>query len=784
MTAPTRPDSGAVDLADIESGVADSLADDVALATALDVVDDDAGDDDAGDDDDEDDGPPSTRAAVAVGCSVAGAAVMVGGIFLGVAPRFYAVVGGLLGVGLAVLTVRIKSSARANVAVPAGLFAVGLIVLLPSGPENVLELRTLIREAAAAGDALRPPVPFLPGWQVIIGWLMGVVGFLSGWLALSVRRPALGLLLPLPVAAFAGISVPDDAQVPSGIAVMILFALALGVLSSAQVSEAGERRPDIGFEVRRALRALPLLALVTVILAALSTTDFLFPDPIIDPAQEPQKPRSVPLSEVEDRVLFEVESTLRGPWRVGSLDVYDGRDWRLPPFDDNQLEPVRRDGVVDDDLRQQVQATFIIAGLTGAVLPGLPNTVGILASGPLLAYDQRNGNIRLVAGQVTAGLRYQVVAAGLPSLAELRALDTSLPKSVKPFTEIGEPPPAAADLIDEARRRFDNQWDRFDFLRTWVLDNVTATGPGAPVSITPQRVQDMVAGSKEATPFEIVAAQAMFARWIGVPSRIGYGFDGGEEVGGRLQVRPRNGASFVEVFFPGFKWLPVIGTPKKAKPTQSASGAEQRTDPNILPSDDIAVRLVFPIVTDAPSIFSKQIQRVLLVGVPLLLLLGMLYVLYPVVRKAIVRSRRRARARRAGPRARVALAYAEWRDLATDFGCFYPTDLPLAFLARFITDDEHRELAWLATRALWGDLREGIESDAAEVADELSRALRRRLALAQPATLRAVAAVSRLSLRNPFPWEVGATWHGLEDYDADVDSDIDDSRRADVVPVG
>ncbi len=135
----------------------------------------------------------------------------------------------------------------------------------------------------------------------------------------------------------------------------------------------------------------------------------------------------------------------------------------------------------------------------------------------------------------------------------------------------------------------------------------------------------------------------------------------------------------------------------------------------------------------------------------MLLTIFLIWVLSPAVIKSYRRGgRRRADARGSGPRARVALAYAEWRDLATDFGARYPSDTPLQFLKRFPPDPEHRELAWLTTRALWGDLRNECTSELASVAEELSRALRKRMSLAQPGTLRAVAAVSRLSLNDPF----------------------------------
>ena len=693
--------------------------------------------------------PPLLRLALAVAFPTIAAAVMVGGVFTGVGARFYAGVAGLLGVALAAAASRLRRAVVLYLIVLAGLFFVGVLMAVPSGLGNVTSLASLTSAAAHAGDVLRPPVPLTPGWQAIIGWLMGIVGFTAAWLAIVARRAPLGLLVPLPLAGIAGISVPKTAQVASGIVVLVLFAIGLGILSSATAAGAeAEEKPPPGYELRRALRALPLLIVITVALALLAKAHVLFPRPYIDPTQQPQRPRSVPLSAVEDRVLFEVESVASGPWRLGSLDVYKDNAWRLPPFGQNKLKDVPRSGVVDPDLAPGVKATFNIAGLGGAVLPGLPNTVGVVAEGPKLSYDGRNGNIRLVQGQVQAGLKYSVVAATLPSIDDLKGDSTPLPSSLKKFTDIPPPPPAVTDLIDKAPKT--SKWEEFDYLRTYVLSNVTAVGVGAPKDVPPEKVQDMLAGSKEGSPFEIVAAQAMLARWAGIPSRIGYGFDGGDPVGGKLQVRPRNGASFVEVYFPNFKWLPVIGTPKKAKPTVGNKPSQQQFNPDVLPSDDLEVQLFVPVLTKPPSTFTKQLRVILLIGVPALLLLLLGYAIWPALRKTVVRSRRRTAAQASGPRSRVALAYSEWRDAATDFGYRYVTDTPFMFLNRFPEDAEHTELAWLVTRALWGDLQDNVTTDVAIAAEELSRSLRRRLAQAHPATVRAVAAISRLSLRDPF----------------------------------
>jgi transglutaminase-like putative cysteine protease len=701
---------------------------------------------------------PVARLALAMAFPILATAVMVGGVFDGVAvPRIMAAIAGLLGIGLAAAARRIRRPFTANLAILVGLFAIGLVLIAFSGLGNVAGVARLTRQAAASGDVLRPPVNFAPGWYAIVGWLMGILGFAALWVAAVLRKPSIALLVPLPVAAFAGISVPEDAQKPSGVIVLVLFALGLGLLSSARQFEGGAR-PPLAYEVRKLLKSLPLIAIITGALILLAQTSVLFPEPKINPAEEPQKPKTVPLDEVEDRVLFQVlnpdggELTISGPWRMGTLDVYDGTDWRLPAFNDASLVEVDAKGIVDERQFENrgIKAEFKVLGLGGAALPGLPNLAAVVAKGPQLAYDTRTGTLRVSSGQAPAGLRYTVAAAGLPKIDELRAIKADPPKALQKFVEIPDAPPAVQKLLSEAESRYDNRWDRFDYVRTYVLDNVTATGPGTPVSITPARAQEILGDSLEASPYEIVALQAMLGRWVGVPSRIAYGFDGGQLNGDTLEIRPRNGASFPEVYFEGKGWLPVIGTPKKAKPTVGSDPGQQQLNPDVLPSNEVAVKIFLPSLVPPPSTIGDQVKVGAAVVLVLALLLGALWTAIPVVRKAILRSRRRSAARAAGPRARIALAYAEWRDLATDFGYAYSNDTPLMFLDRFVDDAEHAELAWLTTRALWGDLRTGATNDLAAAAEELSRALRRRLASSQPGTMRFVATVSRLSLRNPY----------------------------------
>jgi hypothetical protein len=691
---------------------------------------------------------PSLRPVVALAFPTVGAALMVGGIFSGLGGRVTAVVSGLLGIALAAALSRVRRALTVNVGLLLGVLGIGLLMLVPHGLGAVTAAGSLASKAAAEASVLRPPAPLDPGWQAIIGWIMAVVGVVLTWTATVLRRPTLGFLLSLPVSVAAGISVDKDAQVASGIVLVILFGIGIGILSGADADNPGEG-VRVAYEVRRMLRAVPLIALCTVVLIALSQTDFLFPKPAYDPSQQPPKPKAVPLSEVPDRVLFSVKSTVQGPWRVGTLDVYDGEDWRLPPYDRDRLDEVPDSGVLSTELTPGQKAEFTMAGLTGAVLPGLPNMVAVVAdAGPELVFDPRNGHLRVDQGQIEAGFVYSVTAAALPTIETLRKLDYAVPAALESFVDMPLPPAAVVELIGRAPKT--SKWDEFDFVRSWLLENVTVAGTGTPTRITPDKVADMVAGSRESSPFELVAAQAMAARWIGLPARIGYGFDGGEEVDGRLEVRPRHGASFVEVYFPTFGWLPVIGTPAKAKPTVAGDPTTQQTNSAVAPSDDISVQLYIPQLTDPPSVFFEALRRFVAMVAAVLAVLGLLWLVLPVALKARRRSVRRRMARAGGPTSRIALAYAEWREAALDYGFRHDTDTPLMFLTRFAPDAEHRELAWLVTRCLWGDLAGQATDEHAAVAEELARALRRRIASAQPVTVRLIAAVSRISLRSPF----------------------------------
>lgn len=691
---------------------------------------------------------PVLRLSIVIGFPVLAAAVMVGGVFIGFSTRPWAAFAGFFGIAVAVFARKLRNPLWVNLSIIGGVLTAGIILAVPAGSiQNVVDLATFVKKAVASGAAAHPPVLFDLGWRAIVGWLMAGLGFASGWLAIEMARPSLGILASLPIVIIGAISVPDSAKIATGLITFALFTIGLGLLSSVDLSGEGEQR-SLGYELRRLARALPVIVGITggLALVALNTT-FLFPDSIINPAQNAQRPKYIPIKDVPDRVLFVAESSVSGPWRMGGLDVYEDNAWRLAPFEENQLAPVPRDGIVDRELAPGLKATFEIRDLGGAILPGLPDLVGIVAQGPLLAYDGRNANIRLAEGTIESGLIYTVTAAKIPTIEELQKVNADPPREIRQFLEMPEgPPPAVRDLLDKAPKT--STWDKLDYIRTTFLDTVVASGQGRPKDVPVSRVQEMLAGNHKGTPFEIVAAQAMLARWAGVPARIGYGFDGGDKTPQGLEIRPKHGASFLEVYMPGYKWLPIIGKPRQA--TSTLGNEQTQQDRDLLASDDISVKIFYPIPVSSKRFLFEQIRYAVLVSFPFVLLALLIYFSIPLIRKTYRRSRIRTFISTQGPHARIGLVYAEFRDYATDLGYRHHSDTPLMFLDRTVPDEEHAELAWLVTRALWGDMRDRVTEDDVLAAEELARALRRRMSQAHSATLRAIAAMSRLSLKHPY----------------------------------
>lgn len=694
--------------------------------------------------------------ALAAGASTLGAAWLAAHLFHSVtAPFLCAALGVVIGAGLVWVSTRFERGSLMQYAVlPAAALAGA--VLTATAPGGGGSLPSLVDRTIRTGGLRNPPVPFDPGWRFLAVVLFALLAAAAASAALTFVRPKLAVGLPALVTLAVALLQPKDgglgATIGAVVFVVVGLALAFGADLASQVSTGA------GFEVRRLLRGAVLLAVAVAILVGIAQSSFLFPatkqNSVIPPRKPPVSPALPP-----HEVLFSVQSTAPGPWRLGVLDSYGDDAFLLPSVDASRVAPLTTSGVVAPAPRpagkpapDTYSATITIGDLLGQTLPGPPQLEAVHGVVAKAGYDPETQLVSLTDDSVRSGQTYTTSAPALPTGIQLSHDHTPYSAADKIYTELPAPPLSVVGLLAKAPTK--DPFDRLQYLRSKLLDSVVAAGSGSPVDVLPADVAAMLAGGK-ATPYQIVAAQVMLARWAGIPARIGYGFYGGTKSHGVTTFTPIDGSAWLEAEFPGYGWVPIIGTPRKAEPSISKQPKQKA---KITPTDQLALSLYIPVRQLTVQLVYEQVRyyawRVLAIGGPAILLL----VCYPALFKVVRRSRRRRWAARYGGSGRAIAAYAELRDRCLDLNIGDPRLTPLEFVTAIAPDAEHEELAWLVTRVIWGDLRRDLQDDDLSAVEEMSRSVGRRVAQQQPGTNRFVAAITRTSLRDPWTDEIPNFW--------------------------
>ena len=703
-------------------------------------------------------GPPPTGEVLTI-CAAAflaaaGAGWMAAGVFEGFAPRLVAVAAALLGAGLVALSYRVRRPALLQYfTLPVAIVA-GALLVIPDAQGGSANLPSLIADALLGGGIAEPPVAFDPGWRFVLASTLVLLSTSAASLAIGFNRPNVAVFLPVPVLFSAALVQPPQAEILSTVVGFVLLIAALAVAYGVELSRSGVRSGR--FELRRLGRGVAVLAVLAVGLVVLANVaTFLLPQPRSADAIPPQRPQPAP--PMEDRELFTVGAERVLPWRLGVLDVYEENAWKLPPYDVQRFLRQEGPGDLPDAPatgRDAVTATFTISDLPGRALPTLAGAAQLDVEATVAVdYDPRTQTLRMPR-LIPPGFTYTVTAPPPPTTAELSAAPAP-PDDLAEFLEIPEPPAEVAALLAEAPS--ETAIATLQFVRRALYTEVVAAGAGQPVDVAPERVVEMLDGG-EASPFEITAAEALLARWAGVPSRLGYGYYGGNrsDADEPLSIRPEQGSTWLEVYFSGHGWVPLLGKPAQAR--SSLSDAEQREDPSVRPTDELALITYVPVRLQTITLLFELVRHYLIQALPILLALVVAVVYYPALLRLVRRGRRRRWAQRHGVPGRVAASYAELRDVAWDLNVGHPSQTPLEFVAELLPDAEHTELAWLVSRVLWGDLARDARPVDADAAAMMAASVTARLRGAQPLSSRLLAAASRASLRAPYSTELPNFW--------------------------
>ena len=364
------------------------------------------------------------------------------------------------------------------------------------------------------------------------------------------------------------------------------------------------------FELKRALRGVVARSSAGVVLARRCSSRRRLPVPEagVRPGREAAEAEADPARPGRsDRVLFEVQTaTLTGPWRTGVLDVYDGTAWRLPPFDPRSASRRCRPTASSTrpHRRRRARSRFTIRDLgdDARCCPASP------------ADDDRES----IAGDVAVRPADRACSGCAPAACR-PTLTYTLTLPTYPTPEPAANGARPAQDVDRrrsptsrsrrrssarcCRRRRATPWDRLDFLRRKLLNEVVVAVGAGRRRRTCRRRRSPTCSTGQPRGLALRDrrrrgdARPVGRRPVAHRLRLRRRQRRGRRADRPPEERARSGS---RSYFEGYGWIPLIGTPPKAKQSLDTD-PNTKFDPTILPSDDVAVELLHPVRAREPA---------------------------------------------------------------------------------------------------------------------------------------------------------------------------------------
>lgn len=178
-----------------------------------------------------------------------------------------------------------------------------------------------------------------------------------------------------------------------------------------------------------------------------------------------------------------------------------------------------------------------------------------------------------------APLGYDVFTeAGVPTPEELRRTSTDYPSDIRlVYLRTPGVNPAVVDLARQVTASATGNYDRALAIQSYLRQNFGYTLD--PTGIDPEDpIGSFLLKSRQGYCEYFAAAMALMLRKVNIPSRLVNGFQTGSynRVGKDFVVRARDAHTWVEVYFPGYGWIPFDPTPPD--PNQVADTGSRMDD--------------------------------------------------------------------------------------------------------------------------------------------------------------------------------------------------------------
>ncbi len=278
------------------------------------------------------------------------------------------------------------------------------------------------------------------------------------------------------------------------------------------------------------------------------------------------------------QVLFRVRAEMPGLWRTSVYDHYDGHSWsrtltgrravRRSP--DGNFRLAARSAPSVQLNRQQF---WVEAGTSGAVLAAA-HPVEVRFDSPLwgawVATTIVDDYGCLTSSPVTQpGGGYTVISVVPESdPARLRAAGTAYPPWMRRLY-IEDLPLAAQSALQELAMRLtadaQTSYDKAVAIQTYLEDNYYYTEDEPVTPADQDAAVFFLLESKRGACDLFATSMAVLLRLSGVPARVATGFVSGEydpDTASSL-IRARDAHAWVEVYFPGYDWIPFNPAPQR-----------------------------------------------------------------------------------------------------------------------------------------------------------------------------------------------------------------------------
>lgn len=480
--------------------------------------------------------------------------------------------------------------------VPAGLVALllsltwvsaarehALFGLVPT-PASLSQLGSLINEAITTVAKVQAPTASTAALIAGVCLLVGIVGLLSDFRAVTCAAPVMVGLLAL-ILLLIPAALHRNGQTVWGFLVGSTCYLLLLVVS--RYSARGQNQARVGTSA--SWLALGVGILVPVVLAAgvahaipqlsngLVDLDprpknrvVTVSNPIVDLRQ------NLLQSKTEQLLTYSDEQGSGQYLRLMALDLFDGNQWNFTnpqvPEDQQIAQGMALAPTAAPVAAQTSTTTITVAGLDSKWLP-LPYVATQSNVSPAWIYDPSTRNVfskEESVGTTTVGTYTvqrtqlqptpeQLRQAGAPDAAAQRflALPANLPGSIAAL---------AHQHADSQATNYDKAVALQKWLRSFDYD------VRAPNNGTGQLALERFFTTKRGFCVHFASAMAVMARTLGIPSRVAVGYlPGTHQSGGQWSVTNRDAHAWPELYFQGVGWVPFEPTPANRAPLPSDS---------------------------------------------------------------------------------------------------------------------------------------------------------------------------------------------------------------------